>query len=352
MGRTRVSTAVERQTVDITVLVCTYNRCADLRELLASALAQETDGLFTYEILVVDNNSSDGTRQLVAEVSATGGRAVRYLFEGQQGKSFALNAGLRAARGQIYLVVDDDQILPPDYLRTVWQAFRAHPQVSVVSGKVLPLWSRPAPAWLTPKHWSALALADYGAEQFYADADKPICLLAGAFRLADVQAVGGYDPELGVWKRSGIGIEDAELLTRLYKAGRRGLYLPGLALHHKVEPQRLTKTYHRRWHVSHGQRYAAMRAPEMERARARLFDVPAHLYGQAATAAAAWLQCFVRGRWAEAFTHETRLCFCAGFFGARSRSFLSAGASGLAHELTSLVYALGHRLTRRAGRLR
>src|SRR5690349_19001915 len=106
--------------VDITVLVCTFNRREDLRELLTSALRQETDGSFTYEILVVDNNSDDGTRELIEGLIAEGHNAVRYLFERRQGKSFALNTGLGAARGAIYLVADDDLVLPPGYLRCVW----------------------------------------------------------------------------------------------------------------------------------------------------------------------------------------------------------------------------------------
>src|SRR5262245_16316067 len=158
--KTSITTDHKPPMVDITVLVCTYNRREDLRELLASALSQQIDGLFTYEILVVDNNSSDGTRELVESLIAGGHEAVRYLFEPRQGKSFALNMGLDEAHGAIYLIADDDLVLPPDYLRRVWEAFRADPEVSVVAGKVLPLWSGAVPAWLTQAHWSALALCD------------------------------------------------------------------------------------------------------------------------------------------------------------------------------------------------
>lgn len=319
-------------TTDITVLVCTYNRREDLRELLRSVLTQETGGAFHYEILVVDNNSNDGTRELIEDLMAAGHDNLHYVFERSQGKSFAMNAGLNVARGAIYQIADDDLLLPPDYLRRVWQAFQTHPEVSIVAGKVLPQWSGAVPQWLTQSHWSALALSDYGTEPFYTDANKPICLLAGAFRRADVEAAGGYHVELGVAPNRIGGTEDVDLLTRMYEAGCKGLYLPDLWLRHKVEPERLTKRYHRRWHDGHGRFYALMRAPEIERSTGRLFDVPLHLYRQAAADAASWLQAMAGGRTAEAFERETRLRFFAGFFRTRTKEFLAAAINNPATE--------------------
>lgn len=345
--QTGTTTESLQTTVDITVLVCTFNRRKELRELLSSAMAQQTGGAFTYEILVVDNNSNDGTRELVEGLIAEGHVTLRYLFEGRQGRSFALNTGLGAARGAIYAIADDDLILPPDYLRRVHEAFRAHPEVSAVAGKVLPLWAAPAPAWLTEEHWSALAVVDYGPEEVRADADKQICLLAGAFRRADVEAVGGYRLELGVDKARIGGTEDVDLLARLYEVGRKGLYLPDLWLNHRVETNRLTKAYHRRWHTGHGRFYAAMRAPEVERSPVRLFDVPMHMYRQAAANAKAWLMCLARGRNAEAFRRETELRFFAGYFRARSKEFFAAGTKPVAGELAIIANVLSGKMTRR-----
>jgi glucosyl-dolichyl phosphate glucuronosyltransferase len=161
----------ERETpvVDITLLVCTYNRSGDLRELLETALAQETGGEFTYEVLVVDNNSTDDTRAVVEGFVAAGHANLRYLFEEKQGKSHALNSGLRALRGWAYVITDDDFILPKDWAKGIYEGFRDHPDVAFVSGKVLPRWEREPPAWLTTEHWSALAMADYGEEEFLTD---------------------------------------------------------------------------------------------------------------------------------------------------------------------------------------
>jgi glucosyl-dolichyl phosphate glucuronosyltransferase len=282
--------------------------------MLETALAQETDGSFTYEVLVVDNNSSDDTRAVVEGFIARGHRNLRYLFEARQGRGYALNTGLKAIRGSIYTITDDDFVLPPSWIKKIVEGFRAQPDVAFVSGKVLPLWQGEVPAWTGREHWSALALADYGDEAFFADHDRQICLLACSFRRSDVEAVGGYQSTLGVTGDSIGGVEDLEILQRLWRAGKRGIYLPGIAFQHKVPASRVTKSYHRRWHTGHGRFYAKMRDAEFERSRARLFDVPAHLYRQAAKAAVEWLKWKLLHRDSEAFACEARLRFFMGFF--------------------------------------
>lgn len=322
---------------DITVLVCTYNRAADLRDLLETALVQETDGTFTYEVLVVDNNSSDDTREVVKDFINRGHSNLRYLFEGRQGKSNALISGLKAARGRLYVITDDDFILPSDWLRNIVQAFHVHPDVSCVGGKVLPLWQSEPPAWLTPRHWSAVAVTDYGDAEFYAQASNQICLLACAFRLADVQAVGGYNRELGVTKGKIGGTEDLDVLKRLWQSGRKGLYIPTISFLHKVTPERMTKAYHRRWHDGHGRFYALMRDEEFERSSARLFDVPVHLYGQAVVSTLKLLKNTLTGNETEAFACETELRFFAGFFRQRRADHLAGDERGTFREVASFA---------------
>ncbi len=327
--------------IDITLLVCTYNRSDDLREMLETALKQETGGEFAYEVLVVDNNSTDDTRSVVEEFIARGYENLRYLFESRQGKSYALNTGLNAARGSIFTICDDDFILPEDWLKNIFAAFGAHPEVSFVSGKVLPAWQGEPPSWLTPEHWSAIALTDYGEKEFYADENNQICLLACSFRMADVKAVGGYNPKLGVTKNQIGGTEDFDILKRLWKSGRKGIYLPHIWFYHKVSPNRYTKEYHRRWHTGHGIFYAAMREEEFEKATVRLFDVPAHMYRQAAKDVVNYFKYSLQRREAETFRHETKLRFFKGFFRFRRKEFLaSAERRSSIGEIISFINSL------------
>jgi len=321
-------TEAAKHSVDISLLVCTYNRRDDLRELLESALAQETGGAFTFEVLVVDNNSSDGTRELVHSFIAKGHNNLRYLFEGKQGKSHALNTGLASVRGWAYVIADDDFVLPPNWAKGIYDGFHNHPEVSFVSGKVLPQWEVEPPRWLTKEHWSAVAMADYGDREFITDSNNQICLLACAFRLEDVQAVGGYHGDLGPQKGRTGATEDLDLLLRLWRSGRKGLYMPDVSFYHKATADRVTKKYHRRWHRDHGRSYAVMRAPETEQAGIRLLDVPGYMYRAAATDAFHWLGRMLRGRSDEAFGYETHLRFFSGFLRKRVADYMSRSSEG------------------------
>ncbi len=313
--------------MDISLLVCTYNRCGELKELLESAVSQNTEGAFEYEVVVVDNNSSDQTRQVVHELIERGHGNVRYLFEPRQGRSNALNTGLPALRGSYYAIADDDLLLPPDYLARIVATFRTRPDISFLGGKVLPRWSRPVPSWLTQDHWSALALCDYGESPFEVSHDRQITLLAGAFRVEDVRAVNGYHSELGVSPTRIGGMEDVDLFVRLFATGKRGVYLPQLMLFHKVEPERLEKRYHRRWHLEHGRTYAIMAHGTPEKCRFRLLGVPSYMYHGAAIHAAKWCRRMAFGRFHDAFADECQLRFFLGFFSQRRRSdaFMGGG---------------------------
>jgi glycosyltransferase involved in cell wall biosynthesis len=334
--------------VDVTLLVCTYNRSQDLADLLWTAVAQYTDGTFTYEILVVDNNSSDDTRSVVQSFVESGHQNVRYVFEAKQGKSNALNTGLAEAAGSVYAITDDDFVLPSNWVMQIVNGFRRYPDASFVSGKVLPLWQTDVPDWAGPEHWSALALADYGDEVFYADQSKQLCLLACAFRRADVDAVGGYRPDLGVSGNDIGGVEDLDILQRLWKSGRRGVYLPSMWFHHKVQPTRLTRSYHRRWHTGHGRFYAALRDDTFERSAARLFDVPSHLYRAATIGAIGWVRATLLRKTPEAFAHEMKLRFFVGFFRERRAAFLRGGRSSLPELVRFTRQLIGWRMKREA----
>jgi glycosyltransferase involved in cell wall biosynthesis len=305
--------------MDISLLVCTYNRCGELKELLDSAVSQDTEGGFEYEVVVVDNNSSDRTRQVVHDLIERGHPNVRYLFEPRQGKGAALNTGLAALRGSYYAIADDDLLLPPDYLARIVATFRARADISFLGGKVLPRWSRPVPAWLTQDHWAAIALCDYGETSFEVSQDRQITLLAGAFRTDDVRAANGYHSELAVSPARIGGMEDVDLYERLFATGKRGVYLPQLMLFHKVEPERVEKRYHRRWHLEHGRTYAMMSHGTTEKGRFRLLGVPSYMYRGAATHAAKWCRSIAVGRFHDAFADECQLRFFLGFLKERRR---------------------------------
>jgi len=301
------------EAVHISVVVCTYNGGAGLKELIVSVLGQETGGEFTSELLIVDNNSRDQTLAIAQEYARAHPGVVRVHHEAQQGKSYALNAGIRLARGEYCFILDQDERLVDGYLRELYRTLRGHPDAAFVGGRVLPQQGIALPEWLSRDHWSAIAMCDYGDQAFYTDAERNLCLLAGTFRKADVEAVGGYMPALGI-RPGWIGsVEDADLYSRLYRSGRRGYYTPQLEVRHDIDGGRLEKSYHRRWHFGHGRYFSLMRDPEFERSGRRFADVPGHVFRQAAASAAGWLGATLTGRTADAFAHELRARFFAGY---------------------------------------
>src|SRR5215469_1547003 len=94
--------------MDITVVLCTFNRCERLRKALESIAASVVPQGVTWEVLIVDNNSTDRTMSAVKEFLKRDPERFRYLFEARQGKSYALNSGLKEARGDVVAFVDDD----------------------------------------------------------------------------------------------------------------------------------------------------------------------------------------------------------------------------------------------------
>ena len=133
----------------ISVLICTYNRARLLRETLAALQAQAPPRDCDVEIVVVDNNSTDNTPAVIAESAGDGPYRIVALKEKRQGKSFALNAGLAHASGEVLALTDDD-VLPEDgWLDRIVDVFRTR-DVQFVGGKVLPAWeTQPAAPLLT-----------------------------------------------------------------------------------------------------------------------------------------------------------------------------------------------------------
>lgn len=295
----------------LSIILPTYNRVGSLRHAIA-ALLRQTAPPDSYEIVVVDNNSSDGTPQAVAEI---GDPRVRLVREPRQGLSYARNAGLEAARAPIVAFTDDDVEAAPGWVTTILSALDAHPEVDGAGGRVLPAWVQKRPSWLTREHWAPLALQDHGDGRRIFDRSRPIGLIGAnvAFRRAVFDRIGLFSKDVQRVK-DGIGsTEDHDLLSRLYAGGGRMLYEPRMLVMARVQPDRYDREYHRRWHEGHGRFHALMRSPEMERARLSPLGVPGHLLRTAAGDAARWLTSIVSANWERAFLAELRLRFFKGF---------------------------------------
>jgi glycosyltransferase involved in cell wall biosynthesis len=301
----------------------TYNRGELLHDAVRSVLAQRIAITPAFELIVVDNNSTDSTPGIVQRFAAVDGR-VRYLFEPHQGLSCARNAGIREARAPLIAFTDDDVRAEPDWVAAIVRAFGEYPEADMVGGRVLPVWPAQPPMWLTRDHWAPLALADYGETPVAVTPEHQICLVGAnlSFRRSVFDAVGVFATDVQR-VRDGIGsLEDHEFLLRFLRLGRTGVYDPRIMLYAEIQPNRLERAYHRRWHTGHGHFHALLRSEHIEQTNAgTLFGVPAHLYRQALGDLAGWVRATMHGEPASAFHHEVRLHFFRGFFRTRRRDF-------------------------------
>ena len=328
--------------------MCTFNRGQLLEPAIASVLAQ-CEPAPPFELIVIDNNSTDATRDIIERAAARDPR-VRYLFEPRQGLSHARNAGLEAAAAPLVALTDDDVRASPDWIAAIVRAFDESPDADFVGGRVLPRWPSPPPSWLTRDHWAPLALIDYGDTCLPVTRNTALCLVGAnvAFRRSAFDRVGVFSAEFQRVKE-GIGsIEDHEFQLRLLRAGRTGLYDPRITLHADVQPDRLDRAYHRRWHHGHGHFHALLRSEEMERTRAgTVFGVPAHLYRQALVDLWSSARALLVADMERAFRHELRLRFFCGFFRTRQRQRHDSERRPFAAEVRRLVRQADVRLHRR-----
>jgi glycosyltransferase involved in cell wall biosynthesis len=306
---------------DISVVITTYNRADLLSATLQGLFAQEAAGV-RYEIVVVDNNSTDNTRDVVQSFCARGGPVLRYVFEPRQGVSQGRNAGVAAARASIIAFTDDDVAPRPGWIANIKRAFDEHKQVDFVGGKILPEWQTPPPRWLTMDHWWPLALLDRGDEPFFVNAANPLCLPTAnaAFRKEVLSRIGPFAEEFSTR-------EDHELLIRLCQAGYQGLYEPNVVVVAKVQPERMRKSYHRQWNKATGKFNSLMRLaeivapdgsikPEAKNAL-RLFGVPACMYREFITTGVDWLKQSIRGNESTKLQCENRLYYLCGYVSKR-----------------------------------
>ena len=322
----------------VSVVMSTYNRGDLLEDALLSVLGQDTSSSF--ELIAVDNNSTDGTRAVIERLAATDPR-LRYVFEGKQGSSHGRNAGIREARAPLIAFLDDDVRAEPDWLSAILRTFREHPEADVVGGRVLPLWPSEPPAWLTRDHWSPLALLDFGDTAFAIDAAHPFCLLGAnlGIRRLVIDAVGGFAATFQLVGSNMSGsVEDHEFLLRVLRSGRTAIYDPRITVHAEVQANRLERAYHRRWHTGHGHFHSLLRTEEMEQTSVgTLFGVPAHLYRQALADLFGWLRSKMRRQREQAFLHELRIRFFIGFFQMRRREFFARPRRQRPAELRALL---------------
>ncbi len=229
--------------MELSIVVSTFNRAGDLVRFLDGISRMPPLPRGEWELIVVDNNSSDDTKSVVERAIAAPRGNVRYVFEARQGKSFGLNAGLASARGRIIAFTDDDAIVQPDWASSIVRFFDRNPDAVCVGGKVELYDPEDAPT-------STRAMGEpleIGIDEFSVTNIQIIgCNMA--MRKEIVSAIGTFDVDIGPGSKYGVA-EDLDYLYRVLKRGYKIYYEPSIAVLHnhgrrsKADLDRLAYNY-------------------------------------------------------------------------------------------------------------
>ncbi len=230
------------------VILPTYNRQDLLPLALNSLFAAEVPAGLEVSVTVVDNNSTDGTRQVIESFQQRFGDRIRYCFERLQGRSHALNAGIAATTGDLVGVIDDDEEIERNWFTVAFEAFK-NSELDFIGGPYVPRWSIPPPDWMPREYGGVVGWVDGGDKAVPFDRNYPGILMGGnaVFKRAVLEKVGRYTTWLGRTDKGLLTGEDEELYGRLLAHGAKGMYLPNLIIYHHVPTERVTKSYFRRW---------------------------------------------------------------------------------------------------------
>ncbi len=222
----------------VSVVICTYNRAERLL-LALEALEKQTLSSQTFEILVIDNCSTDNTAK-ICESFRPKLENFHYLYEPIQGLSKARNSGWKAARGQYIAFLDDDAIPCPEWVESILTVFETvQPQPIGVGGPICPLWEIPRPDWLASNMEMLFTILDGGnLPRWFGEHEYPL----GAnvvYRRDALESVGGFCEQLGRKGQNLLSGEEMLLNETLTVQGERFYYSPQASVLHWIPKERI-----------------------------------------------------------------------------------------------------------------
>ena len=241
--------------MDSSIIVCTHNRCQSLRKTLASFQDLFLPEGLKCEIIVVDNNSTDDTKQVVQNFASTSRLPVRYTFERAPGLAHARNRAIQEARGDVLAFIDDDVTVCPTWLAELKRTFDEQ-GAACVGGRILLNENLKLPAWWDTRCDAVLARFDLGDSVIVAGQDYEGEIGWGAnlsFRRSMFERYGHFRTDLGVRPGARLLCEESEFVQRLRRNGEVVVYCPGAIAYHFPEVGRISKQFVRSWYYRLGE---------------------------------------------------------------------------------------------------
>lgn len=223
----------------LSVIICTYNREKYLRESLEYIAQQTLENRF-FELIVVNNNSTDSTKD-ICKTFESDYRDInyKYIFEKNPGLSWARNRGIREASGDMLIFLDDDALASENYLKEIHSYFSLNKNVIAGGGKIIPFYETMSPGWMTKYLLPVVSALDLGNSTRKFPKNKYPIGANMFFRKAFFQEYGYFRTDLGRKGRLLLGGEEKDVFQRIHNPAQEIIYLPGAMVRHIVPQERI-----------------------------------------------------------------------------------------------------------------
>ena len=230
----------------ISAIICTHNGAGYLAKAIESLAGQSLPEA-GYEVIIVDNGSTDATKEVIADFAEA--KNLRYVYEPTLGLSYARNTGWRNARGQYVAYLDDDAVASPVWLERILEAFESiKPRPGCIGGRVNPIWEAPRPPWVSEELLTCLTVINWSdTRQLLPDLNQKWLVGANiAFPVEVLEKVGGFVAGLDRVGKNLLSGGDVFLQKQILKAGYSCFYQPDMVVQHLIPKSRLSQRWFNR----------------------------------------------------------------------------------------------------------
>ena len=303
--------------MELSVILCTYNRSNGLIRTLKSLQSQDLPKNFVWEVVVVDNNSTDDTPEKVREFAESSELVVRYVKEKKQGLSHARNKGVAEARGKYLHFTEDDEIADKDLIREIYGTFETF-QCDCVGGRIYLKLEDEMPRWLTKDLWGFLGYLNYGDNALPMDEQRYPFGGNMTFSREVFDRIGLFNINMGRKGNQLFGGEEVDFFRRLLSAGGKGVYQPKALVYHIIDKLRLKKTYFRTLHYNEGMQRALLDDNVYRRC---WFGIPLFVFPQFLRSIRNYVSAIFSDGWNRSFRKEMNIWHFMGYMQGRTNRF-------------------------------
>ena len=228
----------------LSIIICSYNRASYISDALTSLYGQSS-GLDDFEVIIVDNNSIDNTKEVYAQWRHTNTNGqFTFISETKHGASFARNTGAAIAKGEWVCFMDDDAVATTDYVKNIIKHIQDQPFIVGFGGRIIPKYIPGEPKWMSYYVSSLVGNFDYAPTACAFENGKYPLESNMIVKKSVYDQIGGFNVNLpGVVGTLRIGGEGKELFYKIIALGHTIYYDPSICVHHVVEVKKLTSEY-------------------------------------------------------------------------------------------------------------